>query len=56
MLSFESEGLDTSKDVLRLAAEDIFVAALHGAIRLSPHIYNDEEDMDRLVACFSRSD
>ena len=36
----------------RLAAENIHVAARLGRIRLSPHVYNDEEDADRFVAAF----
>ena len=30
--------------------QDIFVAARDGAVRVSPHIYNNEEDMDGLLA------
>ena len=36
----------------RLAAENVHVAARLGRIRLSPHVYNDEEDADRFVAAF----
>ena len=36
--------------VERLAAENVHVAARVGRIRVSPHVYNDEEDVDRLVA------
>lgn len=38
----------------RLAAEQIFVALRLGRIRISPHVYNDEADVDRFVAVFSR--
>ncbi len=49
ILSFLREDLDASEETRRLAARDIFVAARDGAIRVSPHIYNNEEDMDRLL-------
>jgi len=38
----------------RLAAEHIYVASRVGRMRISPHVYNDEEDIDRLVATFRR--
>ncbi len=40
--------------VERLAAESIYVAPRLGRIRISPHVYNDEEDVDRFVAAFQR--
>jgi selenocysteine lyase/cysteine desulfurase len=36
--------------VERLAAQSIYVAPRLGHMRISPHVYNDEEDADRLVA------
>ena len=39
----------------RLAAEDVHVAARIGRIRVSPHVYNDEEDADRFVAALLRA-
>ena len=36
----------------RLAAENVHVASRLGRIRLSPHVYNDEADVDRFVATF----
>ena len=33
-----------------LASESIYVAARLGRMRISPHVYNDEEDADRFVA------
>ena len=36
----------------RLAAANVHVAARLGRIRISPHVYNDEADVDRLVATF----
>jgi selenocysteine lyase/cysteine desulfurase len=37
-----------------LAAEGIYVAPRLGRLRISPHVYNDEEDADRLVAALGR--
>lgn len=36
--------------VERLAAENVHVAARVGRVRVSPHVYNDEGDVDRFVA------
>ena len=38
----------------RLAAEQVYVAPRVGRLRVSPHVYNDEEDVDRFVAAFRR--
>jgi selenocysteine lyase/cysteine desulfurase len=38
----------------RLAAERIYVAPRVGRVRISPHVYNDDEDIDRFVATFRR--
>ena len=38
--------------VERLAAENVHVAARIGRVRVSPHVYNDEADVDRFVAAF----
>lgn len=38
----------------RLAAERVYVAPRIGRMRISPHVYNDEEDVDRFVATFRR--
>jgi selenocysteine lyase/cysteine desulfurase len=40
--------------VERLAEENVHVAARLGRMRISPHVYNDEEDVDRFVAAFRR--
>jgi selenocysteine lyase/cysteine desulfurase len=36
----------------RLAAENMYVASRLGRLRISPHVYNDEVDVDRFVAVF----
>jgi selenocysteine lyase/cysteine desulfurase len=38
----------------RLAAENVYAAARLGRLRLSPHVYNDEADVDRFVETFRR--
>jgi selenocysteine lyase/cysteine desulfurase len=38
----------------RLAAEQVYVARRIGRMRVSPHVYNDEDDIDRFVAAFHR--
>jgi selenocysteine lyase/cysteine desulfurase len=37
-----------------LASEGIYIAPRLGRLRISPHVYNDEEDADRLVAALAR--
>jgi selenocysteine lyase/cysteine desulfurase len=51
--------LGFSGDVLgslipRLAKEQIYVASRLGRMRVSPHVYNDEADVDRFVAAMKR--
>ena len=38
----------------RLAAEQVYVAPRIGRMRISPHVYNDEDDVDRFVTAFRR--
>jgi selenocysteine lyase/cysteine desulfurase len=38
----------------RLAADQVYVAPRVGRLRVSPHVYNDEDDVDRFVAAFRR--
>lgn len=37
-----------------LAAEAVYVASRIGRLRISPHVYNDEDDADRFVAALGR--
>ena len=37
-----------------LGAQGAYAAPRLGRLRISPHVYNDEEDVDRFVAAFSR--
>jgi selenocysteine lyase/cysteine desulfurase len=37
-----------------LATEGVYVAARLGRLRVSPHVFNDESDADRLVAALAR--
>jgi selenocysteine lyase/cysteine desulfurase len=41
--------------IARLAAEHCYVAPRIGRMRISPHVYNDEEDVDRFVAALRRN-
>ncbi|MFN7992872.1 MAG: aminotransferase class V-fold PLP-dependent enzyme [Bryobacteraceae bacterium] len=42
------EGRDASAMVRALQARKVLVAARHGSLRVSPHFYNNDEDLDRL--------
>jgi selenocysteine lyase/cysteine desulfurase len=41
--------------VERLAAENVFAAPRLGRLRISPHVYNDEADIDRFVEVFRKA-
>ena len=41
--------------VARLAADKVYAAPRLGRLRISPHVYNDEADCDRLVAGLKRA-
>jgi selenocysteine lyase/cysteine desulfurase len=38
----------------KLAAENVYAAPRLGRLRISPHVYNDEEDVERFVEAFKR--
>jgi selenocysteine lyase/cysteine desulfurase len=38
----------------KLAAENVYAAPRLGRLRISPHVYNDEQDVDRFVDVFKR--
>jgi selenocysteine lyase/cysteine desulfurase len=38
----------------KLAAQNVHVAARIGRLRISPHVYNDEADVDRFLAAFHK--
>jgi selenocysteine lyase/cysteine desulfurase len=38
----------------RLAAENVYAAPRLGRLRISPHVYNDEEDVERFVEVFRK--
>jgi selenocysteine lyase/cysteine desulfurase len=40
--------------VTQLAAKNVFVAPRLGRLRISPHVYNDEADVDRLIEAFRK--
>jgi selenocysteine lyase/cysteine desulfurase len=47
---------DTLTDVIAaIARQQIYVAARLGRMRISPHVYNDEADVDRLVAAITHA-
>ena len=41
--------------IARLAAENVYVSPRLGRMRISPHVYNDEADIDRFVTAFRRA-
>ena len=44
------EGRDASAIARQLQERKVLVAARHGNLRVSPHFYNDESDLERLAA------
>ena len=54
IVSLEFRGGMPERLVQQLAAERIYVAPRVGRMRVSPHVYNDEADVDRFVATFRK--
>jgi selenocysteine lyase/cysteine desulfurase len=54
ILSLAFPGGMPERLIERLAAEHVYVAPRIGRMRISPHVYNDEEDIDRFIAVFRR--
>jgi selenocysteine lyase/cysteine desulfurase len=54
ILSLGLEGSRAAGLVEGLASEGIYVAPRLGRVRVSPHVFNDEEDADRFVAALAR--
>lgn len=48
IVALERAGTDANQAVHRLRAEGVAVAARRGLLRISPHVYNDEDDLQRL--------
>ena len=54
VLSLGFKGRMPADLVVTLASEDIYVAARLGRMRISPHVFNDEADVDRFVAALAQ--
>ena len=50
IVAFRLDGEEPSDTVRRLQAAGVFVVERRGAVRASPHFYNDDGDLDRLLA------
>jgi selenocysteine lyase/cysteine desulfurase len=49
ILTFTHAGLDNEKVLEKLSAENFVFSLRRGRLRVSPHFYNTEEEMDRFV-------
>ncbi|MBI1355030.1 MAG: aminotransferase class V-fold PLP-dependent enzyme [Acidobacteria bacterium] len=49
IVTFRKDGVDSAAAVARMAEAKVSAAARHGWIRVSPHFYNEPEDVDRLL-------
>jgi selenocysteine lyase/cysteine desulfurase len=54
ILSLSFSGGMPKNLVARLAAEKVYVSPRLGRLRISPHVYNDEADVDRFVEVFRK--
>jgi cysteine desulfurase / selenocysteine lyase len=50
IVALEREGVDANALVRSLRAKGVVAACRRGRLRFSPHVYNNEEDLDRLRA------
>jgi selenocysteine lyase/cysteine desulfurase len=50
IVCFHQPGVDTSSLAARLAAADVVISQRGDVIRVSPHFYNSDEDLERLLA------
>jgi selenocysteine lyase/cysteine desulfurase len=50
IVSFRLPDEPVGRTVARLRARRVFVVARRGGVRASPHFYNDEDEIDRLLA------
>jgi selenocysteine lyase/cysteine desulfurase len=48
IVAVKFEGVDVSQLARELKARRVLVSARHGYLRISPHFYNNEEDLERL--------
>ena len=54
MLEHDNKPGTLSEIAKKLAAENVYAAPRLGRLRISPHVYNDEEDVERFVETFKR--
>ena len=55
ILGFRAEALEATATLhKKLRAEQVAVSLRHGLIRVSPYLYNNEEDIDKLLSVVSR--
>ena len=55
IVSLSREGVEAREVAERLAAQGIVVADRAGRLRVSPHVYNTEEEVDRALAALAES-
>ncbi|HJZ96962.1 MAG TPA: hypothetical protein VKE70_10690, partial [Candidatus Solibacter sp.] len=48
ILAAQFPGIDVSRLAARLRENRVVVSARHGYLRVSPHFFNNEEDLERL--------
>ena len=49
IVTIRKDGVNSAEMAAALAEKNVSVAARHGWIRVSPHFYNEPEDVDRLL-------